>query len=123
MRTIYGVDTTDAWIRERTGIGKRRIAGEGEATSDMATGAAKQALEMANLTAQDLDMIIVGTPDQCMKKIEHYAQIGVDQLLCYVQFGYLPHESVMRTIELLGTEIIPELEKQGHQAEATVAAK
>src|SRR5438874_13274167 len=61
MRTIYGVDTTDAWIRERTGIGKRRIAGEGEATSDMATGAAKQALEMANLTAQDLDMIIVGT--------------------------------------------------------------
>ena len=66
---------------------------------------------------------IVGTPDQCMKKIQHYAEIGVDQLLCYVQFGYLPHESVMRTIELLGTEIIPELEKQGHEAEATVAAR
>src|SRR5207244_2695369 len=42
------------------------------------------------------DMIIVGTPDECMKKIQHYADIGVDQLLCYVQFGYLPHKSVMR---------------------------
>ena len=61
LRVEMNLDTSDAWIRERTGIGKRRIAGEGEATSDMATGAAKQALEMANLTAQDLDMIIVGT--------------------------------------------------------------
>ena len=64
---------------------------------------------------------IVGTPDECMKKIQHYADIGVDQLLCYVQFGYLPHKSVMRTIELLGKEIIPELEKRGHEVNATVA--
>ena len=69
------------------------------------------------------DMIIVGTPDECMKKIQHYADIGVDQLLCYVQFGYLPHKSVMRTIELLGKEIIPELEKRGHETRATVTAK
>ena len=67
-------------------------------------------------------MIVVGDPDQCLEKILKYKALGVDQLICYVQFGYLPHESVMRTIELLGTEIIPELEKQGHQAEATVAA-
>jgi alkanesulfonate monooxygenase SsuD/methylene tetrahydromethanopterin reductase-like flavin-dependent oxidoreductase (luciferase family) len=69
------------------------------------------------------DMIIVGTPDECMKKIQHYADIGVDQLLCYVQFGYLPHKSVMRTIELLGKEIIPELEKRGHKVNATVTGK
>ncbi|MBV8302737.1 MAG: LLM class flavin-dependent oxidoreductase [Acidimicrobiia bacterium] len=69
------------------------------------------------------DMIIVGTPDECMKKIQHYADIGVDQLLCYVQFGFLPHKSVMRTIELLGKEIIPALEKQGHETRATVTAK
>jgi alkanesulfonate monooxygenase SsuD/methylene tetrahydromethanopterin reductase-like flavin-dependent oxidoreductase (luciferase family) len=69
------------------------------------------------------DMIIVGTPEQCIDKIQKYADIGVDQLLCYVQFGFLPHKSVMRTIELLGTEIIPELEKRGHKVNATVTGK
>jgi len=42
-----GIDTSDAWIRERTGIGSRRIAGPNEATSDMASAASKRALEMA----------------------------------------------------------------------------
>ena len=37
----------------------------------------------------------------------------MDRLLCYVQFGYLPHESVVHTIELLGKHVIPELEKAG----------
>jgi 3-oxoacyl-[acyl-carrier-protein] synthase-3 len=55
------VDTSDEWIRERTGIRERRVAADGETTSDMAAAAARRALEMANLTAADLDMIIVGT--------------------------------------------------------------
>jgi len=59
----------------------------------------------------DGDMIIVGDPDQCLEKMVKYHELGVDQLICYVQFGYLPHESVMRTIELCGTKLIPELEK------------
>lgn len=59
----------------------------------------------------EADMIIVGDPDRCYEKMVRYAELGVDQLICYVQFGYLPHESVMRTIELLGTEVIPRLEK------------
>ncbi len=41
----------------------------------------------------------------------HYADIGVDELICYVQFGHLPHTSVMRTIELLGKEVIPALDR------------
>src|SRR5947209_775889 len=61
MNRVYGVDTSDAWIRERTGIGSRRIAAPDEATSDMATGASMQALEMARVRAEELDMIIVGT--------------------------------------------------------------
>jgi alkanesulfonate monooxygenase SsuD/methylene tetrahydromethanopterin reductase-like flavin-dependent oxidoreductase (luciferase family) len=68
------------------------------------------------------DMIIVGTPEECLKKILHYEEIGVDQLLCYTQFGYLPHDSVMHTIELLGKEIIPELEKRGHKVNVDVKA-
>ncbi len=55
------VDTTDEWIRTRTGIKERRIAPEGMNTSDMATEAAKRALERAHMTADDLDMIIVAT--------------------------------------------------------------
>src|SRR5216683_1418341 len=55
------VDTSDAWISERTGIRERRIAADGELTSDMASAAAKAALEAAQLAASDLDMIIVGT--------------------------------------------------------------
>ena len=39
------------------------------------------------------------------------ADLGVDQLICYVQFGYHPHESVMRTIEILGREVLPEIER------------
>jgi 3-oxoacyl-[acyl-carrier-protein] synthase III len=55
------VDTTDAWISERTGIKERRIAAEGEVTSDMAVVAARHALAMASTKAEDLDMIIVAT--------------------------------------------------------------
>lgn len=65
------------------------------------------------------DMIIVGTPEQCLEKILRYEEVGVDQLLCYVQFGTLPHESVMNTIEALGTKVIPELEKRGHRVDYT----
>jgi alkanesulfonate monooxygenase SsuD/methylene tetrahydromethanopterin reductase-like flavin-dependent oxidoreductase (luciferase family) len=59
----------------------------------------------------DADMIIVGDPDQCYEKMVKYHELGVDQLICYVQFGHLPHESIMKTLELLGKEIIPKLEK------------
>jgi 3-oxoacyl-[acyl-carrier-protein] synthase-3 len=62
------VATSDAWITERTGIKERHIAAAGEATSDMAAAAAWRALELAGISPQDLDMIIVGTisPDMPM---------------------------------------------------------
>jgi 3-oxoacyl-[acyl-carrier-protein] synthase-3 len=55
------VETSDAWITERTGIKERRIAPDGVVTSDMACFAAQKALEAAGILAEDLDMIIVGT--------------------------------------------------------------
>jgi 3-oxoacyl-[acyl-carrier-protein] synthase-3 len=55
------VETSDAWIVERTGIRERHIAADGEVTSDMATAAAKRALQMAELDPKDLDMILVAT--------------------------------------------------------------
>jgi 3-oxoacyl-[acyl-carrier-protein] synthase-3 len=59
------VDTSDEWIRKRTGIVERRIAAEGETSGSMAVAACRDALAMAGVDASDLDLIIVatGTPD------------------------------------------------------------
>ena len=60
------VDTSDAWIVERTGIRSRYIAGEGETTASLATQAARNALEAAGLQPADIDLIVLATatPDQ-----------------------------------------------------------
>lgn len=55
------VDTSDEWISTRTGIKTRRISGPGEETSKLAACAARQALEMAGLTAADIDIILLAT--------------------------------------------------------------
>ena len=60
------MDTSDAWIRERTGICQRHIAAEGQNSSDMGLIAARNALEAAGIAASEVDLIIVGTttPDR-----------------------------------------------------------
>jgi len=55
------VDTSDEWIKSRTGIHKRHIAAENESTCDLAEHAARPAMEAASVTADDIDLIIVGT--------------------------------------------------------------
>ena len=55
------VDTNDEWITTRTGIKERRIAAANEFTSDLATKAALRAMEMAGVTAEQIDLIIVAT--------------------------------------------------------------
>jgi 3-oxoacyl-[acyl-carrier-protein] synthase-3 len=55
------VDTSDAWIRERTGIAQRHIVADGEYTSDLALKASLKALEAAGIQAEELDLIILAT--------------------------------------------------------------
>lgn len=55
------VETSDEWIVERSGIRQRHIAAEGELTSDLATHAARAAMEDAGVTAADIDLIVLGT--------------------------------------------------------------
>jgi 3-oxoacyl-[acyl-carrier-protein] synthase-3 len=55
------VDTSDEWIRSRTGISQRHIAADDEATSDLAFLASKSAIEAAGISAESIDTIIVGT--------------------------------------------------------------
>jgi len=70
------VDTSDAWITERTGIKERHIAAEGQFTSDLAADAARMACEQAGITPEDLDAIILGTvtPDMPMPATAAFVQ-------------------------------------------------
>jgi 3-oxoacyl-[acyl-carrier-protein] synthase III len=55
------LDTSDEWIRQRTGIGERRVAARGELTSDLAVRAGERALANAGVSASDLDLLVVAT--------------------------------------------------------------
>jgi 3-oxoacyl-[acyl-carrier-protein] synthase III len=77
------LDTSDAWIRQRTGIGERRIAAAGELTSDLAVAAARQALERAGMSGSDLDLIVLATatPDETFPStaVKVQAQLGMNR--------------------------------------------
>jgi len=70
------VDTTDDWITTRTGISERRLAAEGQATSDLAVEAARRALTDAGLGADDVELLVVGTssPDMIFPSTAALAQ-------------------------------------------------
>jgi alkanesulfonate monooxygenase SsuD/methylene tetrahydromethanopterin reductase-like flavin-dependent oxidoreductase (luciferase family) len=53
------------------------------------------------------DMVIVGDVDECARKVERYQQAGLDHFIALMQADRIPHERVMRSIELFGKEIIP----------------
>ena len=55
------LETSDAWIRERTGIARRHIAAEGQTSSDLALEASRAALKTANVRAEEIDLIVVAT--------------------------------------------------------------
>jgi 3-oxoacyl-[acyl-carrier-protein] synthase III len=73
------VDTSDAWIRQRTGIRERRIAAPGERTSDLAIAAARDALDAAGIDAQSIDLIIIATstPDHTFPAVAVSVQAGL----------------------------------------------
>ena len=81
------VDTSDEWIVTRTGIKERRIAAEGEATSHLGTKAAEKALEQAELSAEEVELIIVATitPDTLTPATACYVQqqLGSDKAVAF----------------------------------------
>jgi alkanesulfonate monooxygenase SsuD/methylene tetrahydromethanopterin reductase-like flavin-dependent oxidoreductase (luciferase family) len=61
-------------------------------------------------TFEDLDqedMVIVGSVDECARKVERYQHAGLDHFIALMQADRIPHDKVMRSIELFGTEIMP----------------
>jgi len=81
------VETSDTWIRERTGIERRRVAADDETTVDLAEKAARQALADAGLEAQDVDEIIVATdtPEVYIPDTSSYlqARLGAREVPSY----------------------------------------
>jgi 3-oxoacyl-[acyl-carrier-protein] synthase-3 len=75
-----GLDTTHDWIVKRTGVSERRIADKDMATSDLGYRAALKALEMAGMTARQIDLIIVATitPDTCCPSAANWLQAKLD---------------------------------------------
>src|SRR3954466_15354423 len=80
------VDTSDEWITTPTGIKERRVAAEGEQTSDLATKAALRALEQAKIAPADVDLILVATatPDMVFPATACFVQkkIGATKAAC-----------------------------------------
>ena len=81
------VETTDEWIVSRTGIKERRIVAKGETTSDLCTKAVEKVLEMRNISADEIDAIIVATitPDMMLPST---AAIVQDNIGAVNAWGY-----------------------------------
>jgi 3-oxoacyl-[acyl-carrier-protein] synthase-3 len=81
------VETSDEWITSRTGIKERRIAAEGENTSDLASKAALAAMENAGITVEEIDLILVATvtPDMFFPSTACFVQtkIGAKNAACF----------------------------------------
>jgi len=120
------MDTSDEWIRERTGIRQRHIAQPGEKTSDLAVGAARAALSDAGIDAGELDMIICATttPDESFPAtatvvqsrlgMAHGAAFDVQAVCSGFIYGMAVADSMIRTgaantILLIGAETMSRL--------------
>lgn len=79
------IDTTDEWIRTRTGIETRRLVSEGQASADMATEVAKILLERSNTDKNEIDLIIIATitPDTLMPSTAARVQHNLDAQNCW----------------------------------------
>lgn len=73
------LDTSDEWIRSRSGIERRHFAADGETTSQLAVKAAERALEMAGMSANDIDAVVVATstPDLTFPSVATMVQAGL----------------------------------------------
>lgn len=103
------VETSDEWIRERTGIGQRHIVADDQCTSDLGLEAAKAALKDAGMTADDIDLIVVSTttPDytfpatatiiQNKLGIKHGAAFDLQAVCSGFIYGVNVVDSLLRT--------------------------
>ncbi len=61
----------------------------------------------AHEALESLDCVVIGDPDHCAAKVKGYQAVGVNRMMCMMQYGALPPEAVVRSIELTGEHLIP----------------
>jgi alkanesulfonate monooxygenase SsuD/methylene tetrahydromethanopterin reductase-like flavin-dependent oxidoreductase (luciferase family) len=57
----------------------------------------------------DSGMVAAGTPDDLLEVLQRFKDVGVDQVIVHMQMGGVPHDAIMKTIELMGKEVLPKL--------------
>jgi alkanesulfonate monooxygenase SsuD/methylene tetrahydromethanopterin reductase-like flavin-dependent oxidoreductase (luciferase family) len=97
------IATLTDWMAERNeSLGTYAYAADMKKTDDSGL------LDLLSLEyLVDSNACVLGTPAECLEACKAYEAAGVDLLLCLVNPYKIPHESVMETIELMGTEVIP----------------
>ena len=99
------------WLRQSDEAHQTQAA-EAGISLDSGPGAARAAVAQLDAnTLSDRGVIIAGNPESCIKTVQMYEDIGVDQCMLIMQTETIPHERVMESIELFGKEVIPAFEK------------
>ena len=105
------------WLRQSDEDHQEQAA-EAGISLDSGPGAARAAIAQLDAnTLSDRGVIIAGNPENCIKTIQMYEDIGVDQVMLIMQTETIEHDRVMESIELFGKEVIPAFQRE----EATVA--
>ncbi len=60
----------------------------------------------------DNSVVCIGDPERCIRVIKHWEEVGVDQIMCLMQAGRVPHEKVMESLRLFGEHVIPYFKKR-----------
>jgi len=68
----------------------------------------------------EMTVVVAGNPAHCLEQLKAYEDVGIDEVLCLMQMGTIPHEKIMRSIELIGTEVLPHFD---HLPAAQLAAR
>ena len=82
----------------------------GEFTPAALAGAGTEKLSWkvpSGLTGTAIPSMVVGDPETCRRKLEAFADLGVDRLMCLVQFGELSQSSVLRSLHAIGEHLLP----------------
>jgi alkanesulfonate monooxygenase SsuD/methylene tetrahydromethanopterin reductase-like flavin-dependent oxidoreductase (luciferase family) len=97
------IATLTDWMAERQqDLGTYSYAADLKKTEDAGL------LDMISLEyLVEANACVLGTPEECLSMCRLYEEAGIDLLLCLVNPYNVPHEAVMQTIELMGTEVIP----------------
>ncbi len=99
------------WLRQSDDAHKQQAA-EAGLSLDAGPGAARAAIAQLDANVlSDRGVIIAGNPESCIKTVQMYEDIGVDQVMMIMQTETISHDKVMESMELFGKEVIPAFRK------------